>query len=330
MLAVVGPTAAGKSALAIKIAQELGGEISNCDSVQVYRGFDIGTGKLSADEHQGIPHHLLDIVEPDEVFTAGDYRREALRVLGEVRNRRALPIIVGGTGLYLRALLLGLFEGPQRSPALRERLHALAGRWGRPALHRLLRRLDPKAAGRIHENDAPKMIRAIEVCLLAARSLSQLQESGRAGLEGFRVVKLGLCPERKQLALRINSRVERMFATGLLDETRALIARAEPSKSADLRPLGALGYRQACAALRGELGREDAVRETQTATRQYAKRQMTWFRAEKDITWFEGFGDDPAVERRVLDWLARVLPATAPEGRATHESASHFARGDQA
>jgi len=308
LLVIVGPTAAGKSALALALAERLDGEIINCDSVQVYRGFSIGTGKTPREERRGIPHHLLDTVEPAQVFTAGDYRREAGRVLTEVRARGKWPIIVGGTGLYLRALLLGLFEGPSRSEELRARLSASAERRGREFLHRLLRRLDRKAAARIHPRDTPKIIRAVEVRLLARQPMSAMLERGRVGLQGFRVFKVGLCPERKQLAQRINARAERMFAAGLLEETRALLERSEAAR---IKPLGALGYRQACAALGGDLSLEDAVRETQAATRRYARRQMTWFRREADITWFAGFGDEAPIQAQVLEWLWRARPDTA-------------------
>lgn len=321
LVAIVGPTAAGKSALALDLAERLDGEIVNCDSVQVYRGFDVGTGKTPPPERRGIAHHLLDVVEPDQVFTAGDYRSRALHALAGVRGRGKLPIVVGGTGLYLRALLLGLFEGPSRSEELRARLGTLAGRRGREFLHRLLARLDRKAAERIHPRDTPKIIRAVEVRLLARQPMSAMLERGRTGLKGFRVLKAGLCPERKQLAQRINTRVERMFAEGLLDETRAMLARTDAT---GIKSLGALGYRQAGAVLRGELGLQEAVRETQAATRRYAKRQMTWFRREPGIEWFAGFGDDAEIQGQVFAWLRQVLPAVAGSGpRATNNAASN-------
>ena len=310
LLAIVGPTAAGKSSLAIRLAFRWGGEIINCDSVQVYKGFDIGTGKISPQDRQGIPHHLLDIVEPEQAFTAGDFRQEAIRVLGDLRGRCKLPIIVGGTGLYLRALLMGLFEGPQRSEALRERLRALAERRHREFLHRMLRRLDAKAAGRIHQHDTPKIIRAIEVRVLAGQPISAMHERGREGLHGFRVMKVGLSPDRKLLAQRINRRVEQMFEGGLLDEVRDMLSRSGAGR---IKPLGALGYRQACGVLAGTSTQEDAIRDTQAATRRYAKRQMTWFRRETDIEWFAGFGDDPAIQQSVSEWLEKRLPAR-PDG----------------
>lgn len=315
LVVIVGPTAAGKSALAIFLAERLGGEILNCDSVQVYRGLDVGSGKVPPAERRGVPHHLLDAVEPEEAFTAGDYRRRVLRVLEEVSGHRRLPIVVGGTGLYLRALLEGLFEGPERSPRLRDRLRRMAERRGREFPHRLLCRLDLPTAARIHPRDAQKVIRALEVCLLTRRPMSEQLAQGRESLKGFHAVKLGLRPPRKELAARINARVARMFSEGLMEEARVALER---SGGTPLPALGALGYKQACAVLRGEMSLEEAVRRAQTATRQYAKRQMTWFRREPGVTWFEGFGDDPATQAEVLAWLGGSLPmerSSAPGDR---------------
>ena len=314
LLAIVGPTAAGKSALALELAERLGGEVVNYDSVQLYRGFDVGSGKLTPEERRGIPHHLLDCLEPGQVFTAGDYRREAQKVLADLRTRGMLPILVGGTGLYLRALLLGLFEGPARSEALRERLSAMAERRGREFLHRLLRRLDAVAAERILPRDTQKLIRALEVCIQARQPLSTLHARGRTGLEGFRVIKIGLAPPRAQLYERINRRVEGMFAAGLMEETRALLARPDAEC---IKSLGALGYRQASAALEGKTSQMEALGLTQIATRHYAKRQITWFRREADITWYEGFGDDPDVQRRIMETLSRM---PAPAGNSSLDS----------
>jgi tRNA dimethylallyltransferase len=297
------------------LAECLGGEVVNYDSVQVYRGFDVGAGKLRPQERRGIPHHLLDFLEPGQLFTAGDWRREARRVLADVRERAKLPILVGGTGLYLRALLGGLFEAPARSEQLRQRLGGLAKQHGREFLHRLLRRLDPLAALRTQPRDTQKIIRALEVCLLARQPLSTLQASGRAGLEGFRVSKIGLSPQRAALCQRIDRRVEGMFRAGLLGEARAMLARPEASR---IKALGALGYRQACAFLRGEYTLPEAIRETQAATRRYAKRQMTWFRREGDVAWFGGFGDDPRIQRQVLDALSRAWSASTVRALNLH------------
>ena len=311
LLVIVGPTAAGKSVLALELAARLNGEVVNYDSVQLYRGFDVGSGKLPLAERRGIPHHLLDCLDPPDVFTAGDYRREALKVLADLRGRAKVPVLVGGTGLYLRALLLGLFEGPVRSEALRERLRGLAERRGREFLHRLLARLDRQAAARIQPRDAQKLIRAVEVCILARQPLSAMQARGRAGLAGYDVIKIGLNPPRSELYDRINRRVERMFAAGLMEETRALLDRAD---SACIKPLGALGYRQACGVLQAKTTLEEALIATQVATRHYAKRQLTWFRREDHVAWFDGFGDDPRIQRSIMETL-RQTPVIVEEGK---------------
>ena len=297
LVAIAGPTATGKSKLAVYLASRLGGEVVSYDSVQFYRGFDIGTGKLPVDERQGISHHLLDCLDPAEPFTAGDFRREAAKVIEGIRERGNLPILAGGTGLYLRALLMGLFEGPPRSEVLRARLRTMAERRGREFVHRLLRRLDPDSAGHIDPRDLQKAIRAVEVCVVAGKALSDLQARGREPLPGYECFKIGLNPDRGELYARINRRVERMFAAGLEGETRLMLARPD---ARSIKGLGSLGYRQVAAALRGEITMEDAVRETQTATRHYAKRQLTWFRREPGMNWFAGFGDDPALQHEVL------------------------------
>jgi tRNA dimethylallyltransferase len=313
LVAIVGPTAAGKSALALAVAESLDGEIVNYDSVQVYRGFDVGSGKLTPAARHGIPHHLLDCLEAEEQFTAGDYRRHALRVLAGIKERARLPVFVGGTGLYLRAVFMGLFEGPPRSEELRGRLRALAKRRGREFLHRLLKRLDPEAAARIEPQDMQKTVRAVEVCILARTPISKMQAGGRSGLEGYRVLKVGLRPERRELYQRINRRVDWMFARGLAEETRAMLARPDACR---IKALGALGYRQAGAVVKGELSLAEAILQTQVATRRYAKRQMTWFRQEAGIVWFDGFGDDLRVQNQVINFLHEVgaaAPSGAPE-----------------
>jgi tRNA dimethylallyltransferase len=300
------------------LAERLNGEVVNYDAVQLYRGFDVGSGKLPSAERRGIAHHLLDCLEPAEAFTAGDYRRESLKVLDDLNFRGKLPVFAGGTGLYLRALLLGLFDGPGRSEALRERLRAMVDRRGRESLHRLLARLDAVAAGRIQPRDTQKLIRAVEVCILARQPISSMHAAGRAALEGYLVIKLGLDPPRAQLYDRINQRVESMFSSGLMEETQVLL---HLSDAACIKPLGALGYRQARAVLEGTLSHNDAVAATQIATRHYAKRQLTWFRREEDITWFEGFGDDPLIQRRILESLGRTA-VTNGEGAIAPPSVS--------
>jgi tRNA dimethylallyltransferase len=318
LVVVVGPTASGKSALAVRIALAFSGEIINFDSVQVYRGFDVGAGKLPPAERKGIPHHLIDLVDPDTTFTAGDYRVEGLRTLQAVQGRGNLPILVGGSGLYLRALLMGLFSGPQRSQDLRQRFGDVAARHGREFLHRMLLRKDAASASRIHPRDTQKIIRALEVCFLARQPFSVLLEQGREPLGGFQAFKIGLNPPRAELYRRIDARTEQMYANGLVDEVRSLLA---SSSGASVAPLDALDYRQARAFVEGQLTLDDAIRQTQAATRQYAKRQLTWFRKEPDVRWFEGFGDDPSVERRVLEWLEGLVPAS-PSNRLV--SASSF------
>ena len=300
LIAIAGPTAAGKSELAVLLAERLGGEVVSYDSVQFYRGFDIGTGKLTLEERKGIPHHLLDCLDPAQAFTAGDFRREAVRVIEGIRERGNLPILVGGTGLYLRALLMGLFDGPPRSDELRAKLRALADRRGREFVHRLLTRFDPESARRIDPRDLQKVIRAVEVCVVAGKAISALQADGREPLPGYACFKIGLNPDREALYSRINRRVEKMFAAGLEEETRRIMRLPD---AGSIKGLGSLGYRQVVSALRSDITMEEAVRDTQTATRHYAKRQMTWFRREPEMNWFQGFGDDPELQCQVLKKL---------------------------
>ncbi len=308
LLVILGPTASGKSALAIELAKQLAGEIVSCDSVAVYRHFEIGTAKPTREDRASIPHHLLDVAEPDEAFTAGEYSRRARAAINEIAQRGKLPIVVGGTGLYLRALLEGLFPGPQRSEELRERLRERAAERGSPYLHRILSRLDLTAAARIHANDAPKLIRAIEVCLASREPMSELwQQRGRDSLTGFRILRLGLNPERQQLYERINARAQQMFESGLVEETESLIKQYGQQKS--VTALDSHGYKQAVQFLRGELTREQAIAVTQQGHRNYAKRQMTWFRREPDVAWLEGFGDDPAIVRQAADLVSRTRVA---------------------
>ena len=303
LVVVLGPTGSGKSALAIQLAQQFAGEVVSCDSVALYRHFEIGTAKPSREQRALISHHLLDVAEPEEPFTAGEYARQARAAIREIANRGHLPIVVGGTGLYLRALLEGLFPGPQRSEDLRKRLRSRAGERGSPYLHRLLVRLDPQAASKIHANDLPKIVRAIEVCLAGRAPMSELwKQRGRDPLRGFRVLRIGLNPSREELYGRINQRARQMFEDGLVEETKALLDRYGAHKNAT--PLDSLGYRQAAQFLRGELTREQAIAAAQQGHRNYAKRQMTWFRREPDVLWLEGFGDDPAIARQAAELVS--------------------------
>lgn len=295
LLILIGPTGSGKSDLARYVADRLNGEIVSCDSVQVYRGFDIGSAKS--------PAHLVDIANADEVFTAGEYSNRGREVLREIAARGRLPIVVGGTGFYLRALLEGLFPGPKRDEALRARLLERAQR--RPgSLHRILSRFDPESAARIHANDVNKTIRAIEVCLIARQPLSKMFEQGRDPLTGFRIIKAGLDPPRESLYARLDERFARMIQDGLLDEVRRILA---SGVSPEAKPFESVGYKQALAAVRGELSLEAAIASAQMETRRYAKRQMTWFRRERDVTWFRGFGDCPSVQKEVFDFAQRSL-----------------------
>ena len=291
LVAILGPTASGKTALSLELAERFQGEIVNCDSVAMYREFEIGTAKPSAEERARVPHHLFDIVAPEAYITAGEYARLGRQILNDIKGRGHLPIIAGGTGLYLRALLEGLFPGPQRSEEMRGRLRGAGQRRGAGYLHRILRRLDMEAAGKIHPHDTPKLIRAIEVCLAARRQMTEMWKQGRDALTGFRVLRLGLNPDRDALYARINERACRMFAMGLVEETRGLLERYGEAA----RPLALLGYKQAVQLLRGEVSREAAIRAAQQAHRNYAKRQLTWFRREPEVVWLAGFGDEAEV-----------------------------------
>ncbi len=301
LVAILGPTASGKSALAIALAERLHGEVVACDSTQVYRYFDIGTGKVPEAERRGIPHHLIDLVEPDEVFTAGEYRRQATEVLEAICARGKLPILTAGTGLYLRALLEGLADAPARSEELRERLRQRVARRGPEQLHRILKRLDRESALRIAPGDTQKVIRAIEIRLLSGEPASALHQRGRTGLAGFQVLKIGLVPRRAALYQHIDRRMTAMLELGWFDEVKILLGKGIAPTS---KPFEFLGYSQLRDVLAGKMMLNEAILQIQQTTRQYAKRQVTWFRKEHDVHWIEGFGDEPAAAADALSFIA--------------------------
>jgi tRNA dimethylallyltransferase len=301
LVAILGPTASGKSALGARLAERFGGEVLACDSTQVYRGFDIGTAKPSAPERRGIRHHLLDLVEPSELFTAGEYRRRAEIVLADLRTRGGLPILTVGTGLYLRALLEGLADAPERSAELRARLEARWAKRGPAYLHRILARFDPEAARRIPPGDRQKLVRAIEICVLAGKPVTEIHRAGRDPLVGFAPIRIGLAPPRAALYQRVERRTNEMLARGWLEEVQGLIRRGVPAES---KPFDFIGYRALREHLEGRTSLADATAAIVQATRRYAKRQLTWFRREPDVTWLAGFGDDSAIADAVEQLIA--------------------------
>jgi tRNA dimethylallyltransferase len=296
LVGIVGPTASGKSALALDLARRWGGEIVSCDSLQVYRGLDIGSAKPTPDERALVPHHLIDVVDPDEDFSAADYARRARVALKDVSRRGRLPIVVGGTGLYLRALIEGLFAGPSRNDRLRARLDSMATRFGAQRLHRVLRRVDGAAAERVQVRDRVRIVRALEVFFLTGRPLSEQQGRGGQALEGYQVRLVGLEPGRAALRRRVELRTAAMLDQGLIEETQALIRKGLGGH----RPLRAIGYRQAVAVIEGHLTLAEAQAAIVRDTMRYAKRQMTWFRHQADVHWCATAAD---ARRWVSGWL---------------------------
>jgi tRNA dimethylallyltransferase len=303
LIVLVGPTASGKTTLALNLAEKFNGEIISCDSVAVYREMEIGTAKPSHEERALIQHHMIDIAWPDEACTAGDYSRQAREALTAIAERGHLPIVAGGTGLYLRALIDGLFPAPPQKEGRRDRLRKLASTRGPAYLHRMLTRLDPAAASAIHVNDVPKVVRAIEVSLAADQPLTQQWQKGRDTLTGYNILRLGLNPPRARLYERINQRAAAMFDRGLIEETERLVARY----GEDCRPLTSLGYAEATAVLKNQLTREQAVAQAQQGHRNYAKRQLTWFRREPGMHWLEGCGGDEDITDHALQLVETHL-----------------------
>jgi len=300
VVAVLGPTATGKSALALSIAVRFGGEIVNCDSTAVYRGFDIGTDKVPPNEQRGIPHHLIDVADPTDEYTAAQYAQDAAAAIRDIQARGALPIVTGGTGFYFRALTRGLFPGPGRDAALRTRLNLIAERRGVEWLHRLLRRVDAASATRIQSRDQKRIVRALEVFFLTGRPLTEHFAETRSPMPEVDVLAIGLKLPAAQVSERVTRRVDEQFARGLLDEMRALLARGVPE---DARPFGGLVYRQALEHLRGV--RDEASTRALIAqeNRRYARRQLIWFRKEPNLIWFDGPGESPATIASVLTFL---------------------------
>lgn len=301
VIAIVGPTASGKSTLGIEVALALNGEIINCDSVQVYREIEIATAKVPLEERKGIPHHLIDFVSPEINYTAGEWAREAAAKIEEIENRNRVPLLVGGTGFYLRALRQPFFVSPQTDDALRKRINNIRERRGPEHLHRLLKRLDPGAAARFFPRDWPRVQRALEVQLQTGRSIvAQLAERPTAHESTRRLRIIALNPPRAELYERIDQRTILHFDAGLVDEVRALLAKGVPGAS---NALGAHGYRRVVEFLRGQRTLESAINQTQLDVRHYAKRQLTWFRREAEIEWFNGFGEEAAILEAVLNEL---------------------------
>lgn len=304
LVVVLGPTASGKSVLGIELARRFDGEVLVCDSTQVFRHFDIGTAKVPPAEQQGIPHHLIDLVEADQVFTAGEYRRRAVAVLGDLETRGKLPVITAGTGLYLRALVEGLAGAPERSEELRGRLREIVERRGAEHLHAILKRMDPDAAEKVAPRDTQKAIRAIEIRMLTHKPVGEVWDAGRDGLEGYHVTKIGLAPERTGLYSRIDARTNAMIDAGWLEEVRQLVA---SGVSPVAKPFQFIGYAELRDHLAGKLARGEAIRQIQQTTRNFAKRQMTWFRREPDVHWMAGFGDEANVQQKAFEIVSAAL-----------------------
>jgi tRNA dimethylallyltransferase len=304
LIVIAGPTASGKTALALALAERFDGEIVSCDSVAVYRGMEIGTAKPTRDERARVPHHLIDVFTPDEPCTAGDYSRLAREAIRGITERGKLPIVAGGTGLYLRALIDGLFPAPKRREPLRAKLRKRAEQRGAAYVHRILARLDQKAAEIIHANDVPKVVRAIEVTMAGRDAMTRQWEQPRDPLVGYRILRLGLNPARAELYARINRRAAEMFDAGLVEETTQLVE----TYGFDCRPLTSLGYAQAVAVIRREVTRDEAVTACAQGHRNYAKRQLTWFRKDAEMQWLANFGGDPEPQRQAYAVVTEFLP----------------------
>jgi tRNA dimethylallyltransferase len=303
VIAIVGPTASGKSTLGIELALQLGGEIINCDSVQVYQGIQIATAKVPLEERKGIPHHLIDFVPPEINYTAGEWAREAIAKIEDIESRGLVPILVGGTGLYLRAWRHPFFPGPQTDEDVRQRINRIRESRGSEYLHRVLQRLDPQSAAELYPRDWPRVQRAIEVRLQTGRPMSQQKGDRPKPHESASRLRLFvLNPNRAELYDRINLRTAQHFANGLVGEVEMLLARGVPSNS---NALGAHGYRRVVEYLQGKRDLASAMEQTRQDVRNYAKRQLTWFRRESGAEWLESFGEDPQLGNSVIQMLDR-------------------------
>jgi tRNA dimethylallyltransferase len=303
---VVGPTAVGKSEFALLACERWGGELVSVDSMQVYRGLDLGTGKPGRADRDRVPHHGIDLADAGDDFSLGDFVRAAQRAITAIRGRRRLPVLVGGTGLYLRGLLKGVVDAPRRNSVIRARLVGLAGRRGPAHLHRMLCRVDPEAADRLAPNDRQRIVRALEVYFASRRGLSDWIRESPFGPERYDAIKIGLEMGAEALARRIDARVRAFFAAGLMDEIRGLIASGCRESANALK---ALGYREGMAYLRGDIGLEESILLTQRNTRRYAKRQRTWFRREEGVTWFHVDPEGPDRFREPLAHVEQELSA---------------------
>lgn len=297
IIAIVGPTASGKSAVGIELALRLNGEIINCDSVQVYQEIEIATAKLSLAERRGVPHHLIDFVPPQMNYTAGEWARAAAHKVEEIEARGCVPLLVGGTGFYLRALWRPFFPSPPTNPELRRRLNEIRERRGPEYLHRIMRRFDSVSAAQLNPRDWPRVQRAIEVSLQTGLPLSAQKNATPEPPKTRRFRVFALNPPRAELYRRINERTEAHFAAGLVDEVKTLLEWGVPANSS---ALGAHGYRRVVEFLRGQRDLESAIEQTKLDVRHYAKRQLTWFRHEPDVEWFDGFGESPLVQQSIL------------------------------
>ena len=308
VIAVVGPTASGKSALGIALAQRLNGEIINCDSVQVYQGIEIATAKVPHGERCGVPHHLIDFVPPQVNYTAGEWARAAAQKIEEIEARGRLPLVVGGTGFYLRALRRPFFPSPATDEELRARLDQIRRRRGPEHLHGLLQRLDPHSAAQLYPRDWPRVQRAIEVRLQTGHPLSQQKDARPEPTESARRLRIfALNPPRAELYRRINERTDAHFAAGLVEEVKKLLAQGVPPNS---NALGAHGYRRVVEFLKGQRDLESAIEQTKLNVRHYAKRQLTWFRHEPDVEWIAGFGEEEQAQVRIMQAIAATLART--------------------